>query len=202
MMQQEQYMQQLSFSLAIIIIVLVLLYYLYRRKNKLYLSIVKQNQEAIKRETKLNIRIKELEHQNNNPEKYASSSLTDEKSSELFCHLERLMRENKIYRDNTINKDKVSELLGTNRTYLSRIINEQTGYASTENMSEEEAESIVLRAIENAKSLESDAPSFIHKQGDTYLTYETKESVAPSAAEHSIFPRSLMKLSARFAAAR
>lgn len=131
MMQQEQYVQQLSSMLAIIIIVLVLLYYLYRRKNKLYISIVKQNQEAIKRETKLNRRIEELEHQDNNPEKYASSSLTDAKSTELFRHLERLMREDKIYRDNTINKDKVSELLGTNRTYLSRIINEQTQMSFT-----------------------------------------------------------------------
>ena len=41
------------------------------------------------------------------------------------------MRENKIYRDNTINKDKVSELLGTNRTYLSRIINEKTQMSFT-----------------------------------------------------------------------
>ena len=63
------------------------------------------------------------------------------------------------------------------------IVNGQTGYASTENMTEEEAESIVLRAIENAKSLESEAPSFIHKQGDTYLTYEKEEVKVPTAAQ-------------------
>ena len=60
-MQKEQRIQQQTFILIIIFIVLGLLYYLYRRKNKLYLSIVKQNQEAIKRETELNRRIKELE---------------------------------------------------------------------------------------------------------------------------------------------
>lgn len=59
----------------------------------------------------------------------------------------------------------------------------QTGYASTENMTEEEAASIVTRAIENAKSLESDAPSFIHAQGDTYLTIEKEETTVPGAAE-------------------
>ena len=112
-----------------------MLYYLYRRKNKLYLSIVKQNQEAIKRETELNRRIKELE--TNAPsmvstsEKYASSSLTDEKSLELFRTLERIMREEKIYKDNFITKDKVAEILGTNRTYLSRIINEQSKLSFT-----------------------------------------------------------------------
>ena len=125
MMQKEQNLQQLSFILAIIILVLGLLYYLYNRKNKLYLSIVKQNQEAIKRESELARRIHELENQNNASNKYASSSLTDEKSTALFRRLEHIMRDEKIYKDNTLTKDKVSEILGTNRTYLSRIINEQ-----------------------------------------------------------------------------
>ena len=73
------------------------------------------------------------------------------------------------------------------------IINGQTGYASTENMNEEEAESIVLRAIENAKSLESEAPSFIHKQGDTYLSYEKEETATPSASTYVDFALDLQK---------
>ena len=131
MMQKEQRLQQLSFILTIIVLVLGLLYYLYHRKNKLYLSIVKQNQDAIKRENELNRRISELENQGSPPGKYASSSLTDEKSLALFRQLEHLMRNEKIYRDNDLTKDKVSELLGTNRTYLSRIINEQTQMSFT-----------------------------------------------------------------------
>ena len=125
MMEKEQHLQQLSFILAIIVIVLVLLYYLYNRKNKLYLSIVMQNQDAIKRETELTRRIEELESQESASAKYASSSLSDEKSLELFRQLEKAMREDKIYQDKNLNKDRVAELLGTNRTYLSRIINEQ-----------------------------------------------------------------------------
>ncbi len=73
------------------------------------------------------------------------------------------------------------------------IVNEQTGYASTENMTEEEAESIVLRAIENAKSLESESPSFIHKKGDTYLSYEKEETARPSAASLVDFALDLQK---------
>ena len=125
MMEKEQHLQQLSFILAIIVIVLVLLYYLYNRKNKLYLSIVMQNQDAIKRETELTRRIEELESQESALAKYASSSLSDEKSLELFRQLEKAMREDKINQDKNLNKDRVAELLGTNRTYLSRIINEQ-----------------------------------------------------------------------------
>ena len=133
-MQKEQRIQQQTFILIIIFIVLGLLYYLYQRKNKLYVSIVKQNQEAIKRETELNRRIRELEQNGksgNAPEKYAGSSLTDEKSLELFRALERAMREEKIYKDNSITKDKIADLLGTNRTYLSRIINEQSKQSFT-----------------------------------------------------------------------
>ena len=133
-MQKEQRIQQQTFILIIIFIVLGLLYYLYRRKNKLYLSIVKQNQEAIKRETELNRRIRLLEQTDKSvspQEKYAGSSLTDEKYYELFRDLEHLMREDKIYKDNTITKEKVAELLGTNRTYLSRIINEQSKQSFT-----------------------------------------------------------------------
>ena len=73
------------------------------------------------------------------------------------------------------------------------IVNGQTGYASTENMTEEEAESIVLRAIENAKSLESETPSFIHSQGDTYLTVEKMDSITPSAANLVDFALDLQK---------
>ena len=73
------------------------------------------------------------------------------------------------------------------------IVNGQTGYASTENMNEEEAESIVLRAIENALVLESEMPSFIHKQGDTYLSSEKEASTSPSAAEVINFALDLQK---------
>lgn len=73
------------------------------------------------------------------------------------------------------------------------IVDNQTGYASTENMTEEEAESIVLRAIENAKSLESETPSFIHKQGDTYLSYEKDEHPSPSASTLIDFALDLQK---------
>ena len=72
-------------------------------------------------------------------------------------------------------------------------VNGQTGYASTENMTEEEAESIVVRAIENANSLESEAPSFIHKQGDSYATVDEEEMTTPEASELVDFALDLQK---------
>ena len=42
------------------------------------------------------------------------------------------------------------------------IINGKTGYASTENLTADDALSLIKRATENALSIESDEPSFIH----------------------------------------
>ena len=57
------------------------------------------------------------------------------------------------------------------------------GYASTENLTEEEAKAIVLRAVENAKSIESEEQSFIHKKGDTYAKLEEGTLIMPTGAQ-------------------
>lgn len=63
------------------------------------------------------------------------------------------------------------------------IVNDKAGYASTENLTEEEAQSIVLRALENAKSIESEEKSFIHTKGDTYAALPENKEAAPGGAE-------------------
>ena len=73
------------------------------------------------------------------------------------------------------------------------IIDGQTGYASTENMTDEEAPSIVMRAIENAKSIESETASFIHTKGDTYHTIEKEETNTPPASALIDFALDLQK---------
>ena len=138
LLQEEKKMQWLMFLLIVIFIASILLYYLYYRKQKLYKAIVRQNQEAIRREHQLKEQIVSMksiqettpnEHQQT---KYASSSLNEEKKHDLFEALEKLMTESHIYTDNLLTKDKVAELLGSNRTYLSQIINEQTGKTYTQ----------------------------------------------------------------------
>lgn len=63
--------------------------------------------------------------------KYVNSPLTDEKKHVLFQNLEHCMTDQGIYRDKLLTKEKVADLLGTNRTYLSQVINEQTGQTFT-----------------------------------------------------------------------
>lgn len=59
----------------------------------------------------------------------------------------------------------------------------KAGYASTENLTEEEAESLVLRALENAASIESEEECFIHKMGDSYALCGKNDSPRPSGGE-------------------
>lgn len=140
LLQEEKKMQLLLFLLIAIFIASALLYYLYYRKQKLYKAIVRQNKEAIRREHQLKEQIAKMTSVQNTSSnahisqtaKYTSSSLNEEKKQDLFNALEKLMTEKHIYTDNLLNKDKVAELLGSNRTYLSQIINEQTGKTFTQ----------------------------------------------------------------------
>lgn len=74
---------------------------------------------------------------------------------------------------------------------LKCLVNGKMGYASTEHLSEEEAESLVARALDNAASIESEEQAFIHTKGDTYATYEKEEVKLPTSAELIDFALSL-----------
>lgn len=63
------------------------------------------------------------------------------------------------------------------------ILGGKAGYASTENFTEEEAESLVLRALENAGSIESEAKSFLHEKGDEYAVLPEIDEKLPTGAE-------------------
>lgn len=106
--------------IAVVVALLFITWYIMKKKNRYYEKIVQQ----YTRNVSLNKRIRELETQN---QKYVNSTLSDTKGDDLYDRLCRLMNEDKIYRDRDLNVDKLAGLLETNRTYLSRIINERTG---------------------------------------------------------------------------
>ena len=135
LLQKEKKEQALVGILVLVLLVVFALWYRYRRQNQLYTSIVRQHQEAIRKEQQLKEVISSLRKQQEEAsaapvssvgEKYAASSLTNEKKNSLFQRLEKLMQEEEVYKENLLTKERVADLLGTNRTYLSQIINEQT----------------------------------------------------------------------------
>ena len=66
--------------------------------------------------------------------RYSGSSLNKDSQQELFGRLERLMQNDQVYKNSLFTREKMAELLGTNRTYLSQTINEQTGLTFTHYM--------------------------------------------------------------------
>lgn len=116
---------------AVLVVALVLLLYFYRRKNRLYRSIVKQNRQAVQREKDM---MAELEAVRARIPDKDSRSKTDpaDKLSEIARQFTMLMLSEKIYTDPDLSLAAVAERLGTNRTYLSRAINQSTGHSFSE----------------------------------------------------------------------
>ena len=123
--------KKMQITLLILVIILIALgatYILYRRRNKMYKQIARQQHDLVK--------MGRVFEETNIPsetvvgiseDKYSNSSLSDEKGLHMFEQLERSMREEKIYGDKDLTIEKLADKLGTNRTYLSQIINENTG---------------------------------------------------------------------------
>ncbi len=109
--------RQADMNLVIFLCVLSIMtggFFLHRyiRQKKLNRDLVQLNQEYQKRDEMLR---QYLEPKDDGCKKSAEE--------ELFRRLERLMREEHIYRLNDVSLDRLASMLGTNRTYISKIIN-------------------------------------------------------------------------------
>lgn len=109
------------FISAIISILLVYSYILYRKKNSMYKNMVRQNYSYRK----------ELEEYKNierirNDEKTRQDNISRLKM-ELFEKIEKLMNEEKLYRRKDLTVENLAEVLGTNITYVSNVINNLSG---------------------------------------------------------------------------
>ena len=131
MMKKSRELRTVLLFAMIVVVTLVAVYILYRHKNRMYVSIVRQHTDALKKERKLEDYIVELESRldgnSGEGEKYAKSSLEDRKKNELFASLEKTMKEGRAYREAGLTGDRLAKMAGTNRTYLSRVVNEMTG---------------------------------------------------------------------------
>ena len=108
-----------KYNLAVMVTVLVVcvfvgLYVLYRNKVKNYRQLLKQHQAI-------------LEHQEMQSVHSVSVSLPQDRMKELYDRLEKMMREQELYRQSDLSRDKVAQLLSTNRTYLCSVIKQFTG---------------------------------------------------------------------------
>ena len=144
LLQKEQNRVMALVGITFIVLIVVLLFYInYRRKNRLYKQIVRESVDWLAKERQFSKRIAEQEKQlqeligqSGSAEggRYSGSSLNKDSQQELFGRLERLMQNDQVYKNSLFTREKMAKLLGTNRTYLSQTINEQTGLTFTHYM--------------------------------------------------------------------
>lgn len=144
LLQKEQNRVMALVGITFVILIVVLLFNInYRRKNRLYKQIVRESVDWLAKERQFSKRIAEQEKQLQeligkagavDGGRYSGSSLNKDSQQELFGRLERLMQNDQVYKNSLFTREKMAELLGTNRTYLSQTINEQTGLTFTHYM--------------------------------------------------------------------
>ena len=144
LLQKEQNRVMALVGITFVVLIVVLLFYInYRRKNRLYKQIVRESVDWLAKERQVCKRIAEQEKQLQeligkagavDGGRYSGSSLNKDSQQELFGRLERLMQNDQVYKNSLFTREKMAELLGTNRTYLSQTINEQTGLTFTHYM--------------------------------------------------------------------
>ncbi len=120
MIRQQRRYQMLLMLLLFVVGILVVVYILYRRKNKMYKYIVRQQYEFLKKSSRAVV----------SPPEDNTSSERDchaGRDAELFARIEYLMQTEGIFRQNDLTIERLAELLDTNRTYISRAINQQAG---------------------------------------------------------------------------
>lgn len=124
------------YKMAILVIVLIalllaleLVWHNYKKKDRLYGAIVSQNREYMQREQLL---MEQIEQMRQPETATASSCLSSGKRNDLMSQFTAVMIERKLFTDSALTISTVADALGTNRTYLSKAINESTGKTFTQ----------------------------------------------------------------------
>lgn len=130
LIRQQRRFQLLLLLLLFAVGISTVVYILYRRKDKMYKQIVRQQYEFLKRRKRP--RSRPCPPDPISPQTEKQSPDRDEhavRDAELFARIEYLMQTEGVYRQNDLTIERLAERLDTNRTYISRAINQQAGKA-------------------------------------------------------------------------
>nr|NQU91303.1 helix-turn-helix domain-containing protein [Bacteroidota bacterium] len=114
---------QISIFIVVIIVVLALLiviFVLFRQKSRSYAALVRQNLKSLEIEKKLEESIVQ-----NRDETSPELSVQDQRLKDLSIRLKKFIVEEKPYLWAEVNMEEFCLKLDTNRTYLSKVINDQ-----------------------------------------------------------------------------
>lgn len=132
---QRQTLLLLTILVAALILLLVFIISSYRRRQILYRKIVLRNtrisniQEEMRQEIERLTKALEAQQQGeaHSVAEKEHFALGDEKIDLLYNKLCRLMDSERLYAEAQLTRERMAERLGTNRTYLTKVIKEKTG---------------------------------------------------------------------------
>lgn len=150
-LEKEMTVRTLIVVIVIVLLVFSMMLGYHRRKQRLYAAIVRQSTESAREEERLRDIIRDLESKAGlqpAPESKAgfqhdpsagsdshskagfqpapsSPATSSESLNRLAAEFESLMSDPKVFCDPQMSKDKIAELLHTNRTYVSKIVNDK-----------------------------------------------------------------------------
>lgn len=105
-------------AMSVIVIILVAMY---RSKNRMYLKIVRQYKELMSIKEDMD---RMSGSTDTGGEDTSNLNLQNGRLDDLFLSLENMMTVQQAFRNPGITRDSMAETLGTNRTYLSKTVNE------------------------------------------------------------------------------
>lgn len=111
----------ISLVLSAMSVIVIILVVMYRSKNRMYLKIVRQYKELLAIKEDMD---KKNDVQPAGDEAQHDGAMQRERLDTLFQSLENLMTVQQVFRNPGITRDNIAESLGTNRTYLSKTVNE------------------------------------------------------------------------------
>lgn len=145
-------MALLGGGIVVLFVALGMAYYQYRKKDRLYGIIVARNRESMQREQALQKQVEALRAGEGVSQ--AAAGLSSDKQQDLMTRFTALMDERRLFTDPSLTVAAVADELGTNRTYLSRAINESTGKTFTQVVNSYR----VRQAVAEISDLEADKP--------------------------------------------
>lgn len=179
-------------SLLSAIVILLILGRFYWRQKRLYRRIVISNRDALAREEALMARLASATEHSAVPSAEAETG-TDggepleraiPRSEDLYTRLTELMENERIYRDSNLTRDRLAEILGTNRTYLTQIIAQHSGkgyYQYLNSFRIKEAVKILSDPANTSYPLKALAADLGFKSMSTfYKTFQETVGMTPS----------------------
>lgn len=134
----SQRLTMIMLAVAIIILLTLLTFIIisYRRRQTLYRKIVTQNSNAIRRQMELEQQIEKLTQKlnsipSNTPQDEAQNEkepfiMDEDKLESIYSKLCQMMETERLFTQPQLTREKMAEYLGTNRTYLTKVIKEKT----------------------------------------------------------------------------